>query len=381
MARRIYSEEHDIFRQSFKKFLEKEVMPFLEEWEAQGEVPRSAWKKMGEQGYLCPWLKEKYGGSEAGFEYSIIITEEMSRVRANGFSASLHSDIVAPYIHHYGTEAQKEKWLPGCASGDIVLAVAMTEPGAGSDLQAIRTRAVREGDHYVLNGQKTFITNGYSCDLVIVAVKTDPEARPAHKGISLIAVEAGTPGFVKGRRLSKMGLHFQDTAELFFEDCRVPHANLIGQEGRGFGYLMDQLQQERLVVVCRSQVAAEEMLRITIAYAKQREAFGQPIGRFQHNAFKIAEMATEVELGRTFFDDLVADHLEGRDIVTKVSMAKWWIAEMANRVAYHCVQLHGGYGFMDEYPISKWYRDIRAATLYAGTTEIMKYVIARRLGF
>jgi len=381
MARRIYSEEHDIFRQSFKKFLEKEVVPHLAEWEAQGEVPRSAWKKMGEQGYLCPWLKEKYGGSEAGFEYSIIITEEMSRVRANGFSASLHSDIVAPYIHRYGTEAQKEKWLPGCASGDIVLAVAMTEPGAGSDLQAIRTRAVRDGDHYLLNGQKTFITNGYCCDLVIVAVKTDPEAKPAHKGISLIAVEAGTPGFVKGKRLSKMGLHFQDTAELFFEDCRVPRANLIGQEGQGFACLMEQLQQERLIVVCRSQVAAEEMLRITIEYAKQREAFGQPIGRFQHNAFKIAEMATEVELGRTFFDDLVVDHLEGRDIVTKVSMAKWWIAEMANRVAYHCVQLHGGYGFMDEYPISKWYQDIRAATLYAGTTEIMKYVIARRLGF
>jgi acyl-CoA dehydrogenase len=381
MARRIYSEEHDIFRQSFKKFLEKEVVPHLAEWEAQGEVPRSAWKKMGEQGYLCPWLKEKYGGSEAGFEYSIIITEEMSRVRANGFSASLHSDIVAPYIHHYGTEAQKEKWLPGCASGDIVLAVAMTEPGAGSDLQAIRTRAVRDGDHYLLNGQKTFITNGCCCDLVIVAVKTDPEAKPAHKGISLIAVEAGTPGFVKGKRLSKMGLHFQDTAELFFEDCRVPRANLIGQEGQGFACLMEQLQQERLIVVCRSQVAAEEMLRITIEYAKQREAFGQPIGRFQHNAFKIAEMATEVELGRTFFDDLVVDHLEGRDIVTKVSMAKWWIAEMANRVAYHCVQLHGGYGFMDEYPISKWYQDIRAATLYAGTTEIMKYVIARRLGF
>ena len=381
MARRIYSEEHDIFRQSFKKFLEKEVVPHLAEWEAQGEVPRSAWKKMGEQGYLCPWLKEKYGGSEAGFEYSIIITEEMSRVRANGFSASLHSDIVAPYIHHYGTEAQKEKWLPGCASGDIVLAVAMTEPGAGSDLQAIRTRAARDGDHYLLNGQKTFITNGYCCDLVIVAVKTDPEAKPAHKGISLIAVEAGTPGFVKGKRLSKMGLHFQDTAELFFEDCRVPRANLIGQEGQGFACLMEQLQQERLIVVCRSQVAAEEMLRITIEYAKQREAFGQPIGRFQHNAFKIAEMATEVELGRTFFDDLVVDHLEGRDIVTKVSMAKWWIAEMANRVAYHCVQLHGGYGFMDEYPISKWYQDIRAATLYAGTTEIMKYVIARRLGF
>jgi len=381
MARRIYSEEHDIFRQSFKKFLEKEVVPHLAEWEAQGEVPRSAWKKMGEQGYLCPWLKEKYGGSEAGFEYSIIITEEMSRVRANGFSASLHSDIVAPYIHHYGTEAQKEKWLPGCASGDIVLAVAMTEPGAGSDLQAIRTRAARDGDHYLLNGQKTFITNGCCCDLVIVAVKTDPEAKPAHKGISLIAVEAGTPGFVKGKRLSKMGLHFQDTAELFFEDCRVPRANLIGQEGQGFACLMEQLQQERLIVVCRSQVAAEEMLRITIEYAKQREAFGQPIGRFQHNAFKIAEMATEVELGRTFFDDLVVDHLEGRDIVTKVSMAKWWIAEMANRVAYHCVQLHGGYGFMDEYPISKWYQDIRAATLYAGTTEIMKYVIARRLGF
>jgi len=380
MARQIYSEEHDIFRQSFIKFLDKEVVPYLDAWEEEQEVPRSAWKKMGEQGYLCPWLEEKYGGSGAGFEYSVIITEEMSRVRANGFSASLHSDIVAPYIHHYGTEAQKEKWLPGCASGDIILAVAMTEPGAGSDLQAIRTRAVRDGDDYILNGQKTFITNGYCCDLVIAAVKTDPEAKPAHKGISLIAVEAGTPGFVKGKRLHKMGLHIQDTAELFFEDCRVPATNLLGQEGQGFAYLMDQLQQERLIVVCRAQAAAEEMLRITLEYVKQREAFGQPIGRFQHNAFKLAEMATEVQLGRTFFDDLVADHIAGQDIVTKVSMAKWWIGEMANRVAYHCVQLHGGYGFMDEYAISKWARDIRAATLYAGTTEIMKYVIARRLG-
>jgi acyl-CoA dehydrogenase len=379
LGRDIYTEEHDIFRSTFRKYLEKEVFPHLEEWEEEGGIPRSAWKKLGEQGFLCPWLEEKYGGSEADFQYSIIINQELSRIGANGFSVGLHNDIAAPYVHIYGSEEQKEKWLPKCTTGEIVLAIAMTEPGAGSDLQSIRTRAIKDGDSYVVNGQKTFITNGFCCDLVVVACITDPDIKPAHKGISLLAVEAGTPGFNKGRKLKKMGLHFQDTSELFFEDCRVPRDNLIGEEGKGFVCLMEQLQQERLVVVSRVQAAAEVMLEQTIAYCKEREAFGQPISSFQHNSFKIVEMATEIELGRTFFNDLLADHLEGKNIVKKVSMAKWWIAEMANRVAYDCVQLHGGYGYMEEYPICKWYRDIRAASIYAGTTEIMKTVIAKRM--
>jgi acyl-CoA dehydrogenase len=308
------------------------------------------------------------------------MAEEMSRARAMGFAISLHTDIVVPYIDSYGSEDQKEKWLPGCATGDILTAIAMTEPGAGSDLQAIRTKAVKDGDSYVLNGQKTFISNGIYCDLVIVVCKTDPDAKPAHKGMSLIVVEDGTPGFVKGRKLKKMGLDFQDTAELIFEDCVVPAENLIGQEGKGFSYLMDKLQQERLMVCIRVQSAAEVMLEETIKYCKEREVFGKPISRFQHNSFKIVEMATEIQLGRTFLDDLITDHLAGKDIVKKVSMAKWWIAEMANRVAYDCVQLHGGYGFMEEYPICRWYRDIRASTIYAGTTEIMKTVIAKMMG-
>jgi len=376
----IYTEEHEVFRRIFKKFVEKELVPFVDEWEEKGEVPREIWKKLGEQGYLCPWLEEKYGGVGADFLYSVIINEELAWAGVS-VAVGLHSDIIAPYIAGYGTEEQKQRWLPGCASGDIVLAIAMTEPNAGSDLQAIKTTAVKEGDHYVLNGQKTFISNGISADLVIVICKTDPKAEPRYKGISLIAVEAGAPGFIKSRKLKKLGLHSMDTAELFFEQCRVPAANLLGMEGGGFFYLMEKLQQERLISVIGSQCGAERMLADAIEYAKTREAFGRPIGKFQHNAFKIAEMATEVELGRTFLDALIADHLAGKDIVTKVSMAKWWIGEMANRVAYQCLQLHGGYGYMEEYPIARFYRDVRAHTIYAGTSEIMKMIIAKRLGF
>ncbi len=376
----IYTEEHEVFRRAFKKFVEKEIGPYIDEWEEKGEVPREIWKKLGEQGYLCPWLEEKYGGSGADFLYSVIINEELAWAGAS-VAVGLHSDIIAPYIASYGTEEQKEKWLPGCASGDIVLAIAMTEPNAGSDLQAIKTTAVKEGDHYVLNGQKTFISNGISADLVIVICKTDPKAEPRYKGISLIVVEDGTPGFIKSRKLKKMGLHSMDTAELFFDHCRVPAANLLGAEGAGFFYLMEKLQQERLISVIGSQCGAERMLADAIQYAKTREAFGKPIGKFQHNAFKIAEMATEVEIGRTFLNSLIADHIAGKDIVTKVSMAKWWIGEMANRVAYHCLQLHGGYGYMEEYPIARFYRDVRAHTIYAGTSEIMKMIIAKRLGF
>ena len=376
----IYREEHEIFRRTFKKFVEKEMVPYIEEWEEKKEMPRAAWKKLGEQGYLCPWLDEQYGGTGAGFEYSVIINEELSRAGA-GIGIGLHSDIIAPYIYSYGTAEQKEKWLPGCATGDIVLAVAMTEPNAGSDLQALKTTALRENNEYIINGQKTFISNGISADVVVMACKTDPKAVPAHKGVSLIVVEDGTPGFIKSRKLNKMGLHSQDTAELYFENCRVPGANLLGQEGMGFIYLMEKLQQERLISAIGSQSLAERMLSDAMEYAKTREAFGQPIGKFQHNAFKIAEMATEIELGRAFLDGLTADHIAGKDVVTKVSMAKWWIGEMANRVAYQCLQLYGGYGVMEEYPIARFYRDVRAHTLYAGTTEIMKLIIARRLGF
>ena len=380
MSRNIYSEEHEIFRDAFRKYVRNEVAPHIEEWEEKGEVPREAWQGLGKQGFLCPWIEEQYGGSDVGFEYSVIIIEELSRIRGDGFQVALHSDIIAPYINSFGSESQKKRWLPGCAAGDVLLAVAMTEPGAGSDLQAMRTKAVRDGDSYVISGQKTFISNGVSCDLVIVACKTDPEAAPAHKGMSLILVEDGSPGFTKGKKLKKMGLYCSDTAELYFEDCRVPKENLLGEENKGFFYLMQKLQQERLVCAIQAQVAAETMLDMTIEYCKEREAFGKPIGRFQHNTFKIVEMATEVELGRTFIDDLAADHIEGKDITRKVSMAKWWVSEMANRVAYDCVQLHGGYGYMEEYPICRWYRDIRASSIYAGSTEIMKTIIAKGLG-
>jgi acyl-CoA dehydrogenase len=376
----LYTEEHEIFRSEFKKYLQREVAPYVAKWDEQGEVPRSAWQKLAEHGFLCPWLDEKYGGPGAGFEYSVIINEEISRCGAIGFQVGLHADIIAPYIHSFGTEEQKRKWLPGAASGDLLLAVAMTEPHTGSDLQAIKTRAVRDGDQWVINGQKTFISNGACCDLAIVACRTDPNADPPHKGLSLIAVEAGTPGFTKGGKLSKLGIRCSDTAELFFEDCRVPAENILGLEGMGFSYLMQKLQQERLVVTIWAQAAAEAMLEMTTQYCKEREAFGKPIGRLQHNTFKLVEMATEIALGRTFVDDLVAEHIAGKDVVKKVSMAKWWVTEMANRVAYDCVQLHGGYGYMEEYPICRWYRDIRATTIYAGTSEIMKTIIGKMMG-
>ena len=376
----LYSEEHEIFRRTFKRFVENELVPQIEEWEEKGGVSRTVWKRFGELGYLCPWLDEQYGGAGAGFEYSAIIDEELARASIS-IGIELHNDIASPYIASYGTEEQKKRLLPGFASGDIISAIAMTEPNAGSDLQGVKTTAVKDGQHYVLNGQKTFITNGIIADIVIVVCKTDPQAIPPHKGISLIMVEDGTPGFVKGRRLKKMGMHSQETAELFFDNCRVPATNLIGQECEGFTYLMQKLQQERLVVCLSSLAMAERMLADTISYAKSREAFRRPIGQFQHNAFKIAEMATEVEIGRVFLDKLLADHIDGREIVTRVSMGKWWLAEMANKVAYHCLQLHGGYGYMDEYPISRHFRNVRVQSIYGGTTEIMKLIIARKLGF
>jgi acyl-CoA dehydrogenase len=374
----MYQEEHKIFRDAFRKFLQQEVTPHVNEWEEKRVVPREAWEKMGAAGYLCPWLPEEYGGSGGDFLFSVIVNEELARAGAVGFFAPLHSDIVAPYLYHLGTEEQKKRWLPGCARGTCILAVAMTEPDAGSDLAAMRTKAERDGDFYVINGSKTFISNGIQADLVIVACRTDPEAKPS-RGISLLMVERGTPGFERGRKLNKMGLHSQDTAELLFEDCRVPVDHLLGKENNGFVHLMQMLQQERLVCCIMAQAMAEAMIEMTINYCRERKAFGQPIASFQHNAFKIVDMVTEIKVGRVFLDHLIQKHLDHADIVTEVSMAKAWIGEMANRVAYHCVQLHGGYGYMEEYPVCRFYRDARAIPIFAGSTEVMKLIVARKL--
>jgi acyl-CoA dehydrogenase len=380
LLEKYYTEEHNIFRESVRRYFEKEVTPNADKWEKDGMVPKEAWKKFGQQGFLCPWLPEEYGGSNADFLYSFILTEELARTRCGGFFFPLHSDIIVPYIYTYGNEEQKKKWLPRCVTGDIITALAMTEPGTGSDLAAIRTTAIKDGDHYIINGQKTFISNGICCDLVIVAAKTNPNAASPYEGMSLIVVEEGTPGFEKGRKLEKIGLHSQDTSEMAFVDCKVPAANLLGQEGQGFYFLMDKLQQERLVCAMGSQVGAEEALRVTIEYTKTREAFGRPISRFQYLAFEIAKMATEVEVGRAFLESLLIDHLEGRKDVKKASMAKYWICEMLNRVVSQCVQFHGGYGYMEEYPIARMFRDARVQTIYAGTSEIMLLIISRQLG-
>jgi len=375
----MYQAEHRIFREAFRRFLNREVVPHVDRWEAEGIVPREAWRKLGAAGFLCPWLPEEYGGSGADFLYSVVIAEELARAGAVGLMAPLHSDIVVPYLYHLGTEEQKRRWLPGCASGEIVTGVAMSEPNAGSDLAALKTWARREGDEYVINGAKTFISNGINADLVVVACRTDRDAPPS-RGISLICVEADAPGFRRGRKLEKMGLRSQDTAELAFDECRVPAGNLLGEENRGFRHMMEHLQQERLVCAVMAQAMAEAMLEMTVAYATERKAFGRPVAAFQHNAFKIVDMATEIKMGRAFLDQLVGRHLAGDDIVTDVSMAKAWIAEMANRVAYHCVQLHGGYGYMEEYPICRFYRDVRPFAIFAGTTEIMKLIVARNMG-
>lgn len=374
-----YTEEHKIFRDAFRKFLAKEVVPHVEEWEEAGIVSRSAWKKMGENGFLCMQLPERYGGMEADFLYSAILMEELARTNHFGLAAYLHSDIVVPYISAYASEELKDKYLPGCVSGDIITAVAMTEPNAGSDLAAMRTSAVDDGDHVVINGQKTFISNGIISDLVVLAVR-DPKVDKPHKAIDLYLVEAGTPGFEKGRRLKKIGWHSQDTAELFFNDCRVPKTNRLGEKGSGFRMLMEKLQQERLVCCVGAQALAENALEMTVKYCKERTAFGKPISKFQNTQFKIVEMATAIKLGRTFLDKLIVDHMEGRDVVTEVSMAKYWITETAKNIADGCLQLHGGYGYCEEYPIARAWRDVRVMSIFAGTNEIMKGIVAKNMG-
>jgi acyl-CoA dehydrogenase len=380
VRRDLFTDEHDLFRDQVRRFVEREVEPRVPEWNEKGMSDRETWRKAGEAGLLGACAPEEYGGAGADFLYDAIVIEEFARVRAHAMMASLHSDICMPYLTSFGNEEQKQRYLPGAIRGDILLGICMTEPSTGSDLAAVQTRAIRDGDHYVLSGAKTFISNGQIGDLFIVVAKTDPDADPPHRGISLILVEADTPGFVRGRKLDKLGLVGQDTSELFFEDCRVPARNLLAEEGRGFYLLMEKLQQERLSIAVSSIASCRRALEDTLAYVKERHAFGQPIGQFQNTQFKLAELATQVELGQAFVDRLLVAHVRGDDVVAEVSMAKWWTTDLQKRLTSDCLQLHGGYGFMREYPISMDYADAAVQSIYAGSNEIMKVIIARRLG-
>ncbi|HVP27589.1 MAG TPA: acyl-CoA dehydrogenase family protein [Myxococcota bacterium] len=380
MRRDIFSEEHELFRAQFRRFAEKEIAPKVAEWNARGMSDRDTWRRLGEEGFLGANQAEEYGGAGGDFLYDAIIMEELAAIRAHGIMVSLHSDICMPYISAYGSREQKERWLPRTIRGETILGICMTEPGTGSDLANVQTRAIRDGDHYVLNGSKTFISNGQIGDLFVVVAKTDPNASPPHKGISLLLVEASTPGFVRGRKLDKLGLRGQDTSELFFQDCRVPAANLLGSEGQGFRMLMEKLQQERLCIGVASMASVRRSLDDTIEYVRQRRAFGKPLAAFQNTQFKLAELATEVEVGQAFVDKLLAAHVRGEEIVSEVSMAKWWTTDLQKRLTAECLQLHGGYGFMREYPISEDYADAAVQSIYAGTNEIMKVIIAKRMG-
>jgi alkylation response protein AidB-like acyl-CoA dehydrogenase len=379
MRRDLYDDDHEAFRATARGFMERYVVPHHDEWEKAGIVDRGVWVEAGKHGLLGFELPEEYGGGGvADFRYNAVLLEEIIRAGASGIGFGLHNDVVAPYLTKLATEEQQGRWFPGFCAGELITAIAMSEPAAGSDLQGIQTTAVRDGDGWLLNGSKTFITNGINSDLVIVVAKTDP-SKGAH-GISLLMVERGMPGFERGRNLEKVGLKAQDTSELFFSDVRVPLTNLIGEENRGFIHLMDNLPQERLSIAVGAVAASERVLAFTIEYCKTRTAFGRPIGSFQHSRFVLAELATEVEIARVFLDKSITELNAGRFSVTDAAMAKWWTTELQKRVVDACVQLHGGYGYMMEFPIAKAYLDSRVQTIYGGTTEIMKEIIGRSLG-
>lgn len=366
------------FRDTVKRFLEQEAVPFHDQWEKEGQVSRELWRKAGELGLLCPTVPEAYGGVGADFRYSAVVMEEVSAMGLSGIGFSLHSDIVAPYILHHGTEEQKHKYLPQLVAGEMIGAIAMTEPGAGSDLQGVRSNAILDGDHYVLNGSKTFITNGQLCDLVIVVAKTDP--KEGAKGTSLFLVESGWEGFEKGKNLEKVGMKAQDTSELFFQDVKVPKDHLLGpKEGQGFFQLMQELPQERLLVGITALAACESALDWTIQYVKERKAFGKPVMAFQNTRFKLAELKADITAGRAFVDRCLELHLDGKLDVPTAAMLKQWSTDLQCRVMDECVQLFGGYGYMWEYPIARAWADSRVQRIYAGTNEIMKEIVARSL--
>jgi alkylation response protein AidB-like acyl-CoA dehydrogenase len=381
VRRTLFDDEHELFRDSVRRFVAAELAPRNEAWERAGIVDRDMFRSAGKHGFLGMAVPTEYGGGGVDdFRYNLVIGEEVQRagINAAGLGWTLHNDICLPYFLSLCTEEQKARWLHGICSGDLITAIAMTEPGIGSDLASMATTAVRDGDHYVLNGSKTFITNGINADLVVTAVKTDPSER--HRGMSLVVIERGMDGFERGRNLDKIGMHAQDTAELFFTDVQVPVANLLGEEGEGFGYLVTNLPQERLSIAATGVAAARAAFDQTLSYVTERQAFGQAVGTFQNTRFRMAEMATEIELGQTYIDRCVLALNAGELTAEEASMAKWWCTELQGRVIDMCVQLHGGYGYMAEYPVARAYADARVTRIYGGTTEIMKEIIGRNLG-
>ena len=378
LARNLFTAEHEAFRETVRKFYEKEVVPNIEKYEQQQHVDRELWNKAGAMGLLCATMPEQYGGSGVDRLYSMILIEEQAYAMDSSTGFSLHSDIVANYLNNFGNESQKLKWLPKMATGEVVTAIAMTEPGTGSDLQAVRTTAVLEGDDYVINGSKIFITNGYLCDMAIVVCKTGSEDKGS-ANLSLLMVEADRAGFSKGKPLNKIGMKGQDTCELFFDNVRVPKENLLGMQGMGFMMLMKELAWERMLVAIICQAGAEAAFAHTVQYTKQRQAFGKPISAFQNTRFKLAELRTEIDFCRAYLDRCMQLQLEEKLGIDAAAAAKYKISEMFSKVVDECLQLHGGYGYMMEYPIARAYIDNRANRIYAGTNEIMKELISRSL--
>ncbi|ARU55149.1 acyl-CoA dehydrogenase [Oleiphilus messinensis] len=378
IPRTLFDADLEGFRDSVRKFFEQEAAPYHSQWEKDGHVSRELWSKAGELGFLCPTMPEEYGGVGADFRYSAVVMEEISRLGLSGIGFPLHSDIVGPYILHYGNEEQKQHYLPKLISGEMVGAIAMTEPGAGSDLQGVKTTAIKKDDHYLLNGSKTFITNGQLCDLVVVVAKTDPSE--GAKGTSLFLVEANAEGFEKGQNLEKVGMKAQDTSELFFQDVKLPLNSLLGgREGNGFFQLMQELPQERLLVALTAMSACEAAFDWTVTYVKERKAFGKPIAAFQNTRFKLAELKADITAGRVFTDRCLELHLQKKLDVPTAAMLKQWTTDLQCKVMDECVQLHGGYGYMWEYPIARAWADSRVQRIYAGTNEIMKEIVARSI--
>ena len=377
IARTLFENEHEQFRDSVRKFLAEHAAPHHSQWEKDGQIDRHLWNKAGEMGVLCPTMPEQYGGPGVDYRYNVIVNEEITKQGLSGLGFIVHSDITVPYINNNGSDALKKKYIPGCVTGELVGAIAMTEPGAGSDLQGIKTTAVLDGDEYVINGSKTFITNGQHADIVVVVCVTDPKAGAA--GISLLVVEATTPGFERGQNLEKIGLKAQDTSELFFNDVRVPKENVIGKLGSGFKYLMNELPQERLGLAVAALMSCETAMQQTIDYVKERKAFGKPVAVFQNTQFKLAELSAEITSARCFIDKCIELHLQGKLDAVTASKAKLIGSELQGRVIDECLQLHGGYGYMWEFPIARAYADARIQRIYGGTSEIMKLIIGRDL--
>jgi alkylation response protein AidB-like acyl-CoA dehydrogenase len=375
-----FTEKHKAFRERLRIFLATEVTPYVDEWEKNKLVPKSIWRKMGKEGFLCYMLKPEYGGLGGDLLYSVIVSEEMVRTHQAGLTATLHSDIVVPYIDSFGSQDIKQKYLPKCASGDIIAAVAMTEPDAGSDLSSIKTTAVEDGNNVEINGSKTFISNGINCDLVIVAAQ-DPKIENPYEAMSLYIVEDGTPGFNKGQKLVKMGMHSQDTAEMFFSNCRIPVSNRLGEKGQGFLMLMQKLQQERLVCSIGAVAAAEYLMEYLFDYCKTNtDSNGKPLSKFQATQFKLVEMMTEVKLGKTFVDKLVVDHMEGQNIVVETSMCKYWSTDLIKRLTYDAIDLIGLTALDNDHPVTRMWRDVRIMPIFAGTNEIMKGIAGKFMG-